>query len=182
MFLKYTESSLTGLSIVYGTYVSTKATCVTDPSCDSNLHYFSHNDPIQCLAYNPVSHQLASCDSNLHCFSHNDPIQCLAYNPVSLQLASCDSNLHCFSHNDPIQCLAYNPVSLQLASCACTDFGLWSPEQKSVAKHKVNSRVTCCCWTNDGQYLAVGLYNGIVSIRNKVQNVLLLWLLYIDLY
>lgn len=23
--------------------------------------YFSHNDAIQCLSYNPVSHQLASC-------------------------------------------------------------------------------------------------------------------------
>ena len=46
--------------------------------------------------------------------------------------------------------------------------GLWSPEQKSVSKHKVHSRVTACSWTNDGQYLALGLYNGIVSIRNKV--------------
>ncbi len=45
--------------------------------------------------------------------------------------------------------------------------GLWSPEQKSVSKHKVNSRVTACSWTNDGQYMALGLYNGFVSIRNK---------------
>lgn len=47
--------------------------------------------------------------------------------------------------------------------------GLWPPEQKSVSKHKVSSRVTCCSWTNDGQYLALGLYNGLVSIRNKVK-------------
>lgn len=47
--------------------------------------------------------------------------------------------------------------------------GLWSPEQKNVSKHKVNSRITCCSWTNDGQYLALGLYNGLVSIRNKVK-------------
>lgn len=47
--------------------------------------------------------------------------------------------------------------------------GLWSPEQKNVSKHKVNSRITCCSWTNDGQYLALGLYNGLVSIRNKVR-------------
>lgn len=46
--------------------------------------------------------------------------------------------------------------------------GLWSPEQKSVSKHKTSSRITCCSWTNDGQYLALGLYNGLVSIRNKV--------------
>ena len=41
-------------------------------------------------------------------------------------------------HNDSIQTLCYNPVSHQLASCACSDFGLWSQEQKSVIKHKVN--------------------------------------------
>ena len=23
-------------------------------------------------------------------------------------------------------------------------------------------------WTNDGQYLAIGLFNGLISIRNKV--------------
>ncbi|XP_061187800.1 intraflagellar transport protein 122 homolog isoform X3 [Saccostrea echinata] len=85
-----------------------------------------------------------------------------------------------YTHNDAIQCLAYNPVTHQLASCAVSDFaiveyearrsnapGLWSPEQKNVSKHKVNSRITCCSWTNDGQYLALGLYNGLVSIRNK---------------
>ncbi|XP_076048143.1 intraflagellar transport protein Oseg1 [Oratosquilla oratoria] len=72
-----------------------------------------------------------------------------------------------YSHNDAIQCLAYNPVSHQLASCALSDFGLWSPEQKSVQKHKSNSRIYCCSWTNDGQYIALGLANGIVSIRNK---------------
>lgn len=42
-----------------------------------------------------------------------------------------------YSHNDTIQKLTYNPVTGQLASCTATDFGLWSPEQKSVQKHKV---------------------------------------------
>lgn len=42
-----------------------------------------------------------------------------------------------YTHSDSIQCLAYNPVSQQLASGTASDFGLWSPEQKSVAKHKV---------------------------------------------
>ena len=46
--------------------------------------------------------------------------------------------------------------------------GLWSPEQKSVTKFKVPSRATSCAWTNDGQYFAVGIYSGIVSIRDKV--------------
>ncbi|KAI0240368.1 intraflagellar transport 122 [Lamellibrachia satsuma] len=110
---------------------------------------------------------------------HKDTVYCVCYAKDGKRFASGSADKSViiwtnkmegilkYTHNDPIQCMAYNPVSLQLASCACTDFGLWSPEQKSVAKHKVNSRVTCCCWTNDGQYLAVGLYNGIVSIRNK---------------
>ncbi|PAA93686.1 hypothetical protein BOX15_Mlig006330g1 [Macrostomum lignano] len=72
-----------------------------------------------------------------------------------------------YSHNDSIQCLAFNPLSGQLASCACSDFGLWSTEQKSVNKSKVAARVTCCSWTKDGQYLAIGLYNGVISIRSK---------------
>lgn len=42
-----------------------------------------------------------------------------------------------YTHNDSIQALAYNPVTQQLASGTASDIGLWSPEQKSVAKHKV---------------------------------------------
>ncbi|NWX88011.1 IF122 protein, partial [Nothoprocta pentlandii] len=72
-----------------------------------------------------------------------------------------------YTHNDSIQCVSYNPLTHQLASCSSSDFGLWSPEQKSVSKHKTNSKITCCSWTNDGQYLALGMFNGIVSIRNK---------------
>lgn len=71
------------------------------------------------------------------------------------------------SHNDAIQCLAFNPVSHQLASCSNSDFAFWSAEQKAVQKTKVVARVNCCAWTNDGQYLVLGLNNGNVSIRNK---------------
>ena len=42
-----------------------------------------------------------------------------------------------YSHNDSVQVLAYNPLSQQLASGTASDFGLWSPELKHVAKHKV---------------------------------------------
>uniref|UniRef100_A0A8B9BSP0 Intraflagellar transport protein 122 homolog n=1 Tax=Anser brachyrhynchus TaxID=132585 RepID=A0A8B9BSP0_9AVES len=58
-------------------------------------------------------------------------------------------------HKDTVYCVAY------------AKDGLWSPEQKSVSKHKASSKITCCSWTNDGQYLALGMFNGIVSIRNK---------------
>ena len=75
-----------------------------------------------------------------------------------------------YSHNDTIQNLAYNPVTHQLASCTASDFGMWSPEQMSVSKHKVPHKILCSCWTNDGQYLALGMFNGIVSLRDKAGN------------
>ncbi|XP_041130093.1 intraflagellar transport protein 122 homolog [Polyodon spathula] len=70
-------------------------------------------------------------------------------------------------HNDSIRCIAYNPVTHLLVSCSSSDFGLWKPEKKSVSKHKTNSKITCCGWTDDGQYLAVGMMNGVMSISNK---------------
>jgi intraflagellar transport protein 122 len=72
-----------------------------------------------------------------------------------------------YCHNDPIQKLVYNPVTAQLASTTCSDFGLWSPEKKQVAKHKVKDRVLTASWTTDGQYLALGLFNGNITIRDK---------------
>ena len=73
-----------------------------------------------------------------------------------------------YSHNDSIQALEYNPVTHQLASATANDIGLWSPEQKSVAKHRVISKVLCLAWTSSGQYLALGHFNGDVSILDKV--------------
>lgn len=72
-----------------------------------------------------------------------------------------------YSHNDAIQCLSYNPVTQQLASGTASDFGLWSPEQKSVAKHKVSSRICCMSWTVDGTVLTLGMFDGSISIRDK---------------
>ncbi|CDQ74221.1 unnamed protein product [Oncorhynchus mykiss] len=110
---------------------------------------------------------------------HKDTVYCVAYAKDGKRFASGSADKSIiiwtsklegilkYTHNDSIQCVAYNPVSHQLASCSSGDFGLWSPEQKSVSKHKVNSKITCCGWTNDGQYLALGMMNGVVSIRNK---------------
>ncbi|NXR69437.1 IF122 protein, partial [Rhadina sibilatrix] len=109
---------------------------------------------------------------------HKDTVYCVAYAKDGKQhleaLLACviiwTSKLEGilkYTHNDPIQCVSYNPLTHQLASCSSGDFGLWSPEQKSVSKHKTSCKITCCSWTNDGQYLALGMFNGIVSIRNK---------------
>ncbi|GMF52524.1 unnamed protein product [Phytophthora fragariaefolia] len=73
-----------------------------------------------------------------------------------------------YTHNDSIQKLAYNPQSQCLASCTASDFGLWAPEQKSVAKHKVVAKILSACWSKDGQLLALGLLNGNVTLRDKL--------------
>ncbi|KAJ3071027.1 hypothetical protein HDU98_005913 [Podochytrium sp. JEL0797] len=70
-----------------------------------------------------------------------------------------------YSHSDSIQALSHNPVTGQVLSCTSSDFGLWSPEQKNVTKHKVPARILTASWTNDGQSFALGLFNGHVSIR-----------------
>ncbi|NWR56785.1 IF122 protein, partial [Bucorvus abyssinicus] len=104
---------------------------------------------------------------------HKDTVYCVAYAKDGKYpfgaFASLGSQMLilCLLHNDSIQCVSYNPLTHQLASCSSSDFGLWSPEQKSVSKHKSSSKITCCSWTNDGQYLALGMFNGVVSIRNK---------------
>eukprot|EP00048_Salpingoeca_helianthica_P024440 m.32361 g.32361 ORF g.32361 m.32361 type:complete len:1222 (-) comp9388_c0_seq1:284-3949(-) len=110
---------------------------------------------------------------------HKDTVYCLAYSRDGKMFASggadkmvilWSSELEGFlkyAHNDSIQCLAFNPVNNNLASCTATEFGIWNAELKVVTKHKVSVKITACCWTNDGLYLALGLANGCVSIRNK---------------
>ena len=70
-----------------------------------------------------------------------------------------------YQHNEAIQSVCYNPVTSHLISCTSIDFGIWSPEQKSVIKHKVSNKITCSSWTKDGQYAALGFYSGQISIR-----------------
>lgn len=110
---------------------------------------------------------------------HKDTLYCVAYSRDGKRFASggADKSIIIwtnkaegilrYSHNESIQCLAYNPVTAQLASATAVDFGMWSPEQKSVAKHKVGSRILCMSWTNDGTCLSLGLFNGKISLRDK---------------
>lgn len=110
---------------------------------------------------------------------HKDTVYCICYAKDGKRFASGSADKTViiwtstlegvlkYSHNDAIQCLAYNPISHHLASCAISDFAFWSAEQKAVQKHKSSTRINTCAWTNDGQYLALGLGNGCVSIRNK---------------
>lgn len=111
--------------------------------------------------------------------AHKDIVYCVAYAKDGKKFASGSADktviiwtiklegLLKYSHGDPIQCLAFNPISHQLASCSLSDFAIWSSEQKAVQKFKIGVRVNACAWTNDGQYIALGMANGVVSIRNK---------------
>lgn len=76
--------------------------------------------------------------------------------------------LVCLSHNDSIRCVQYNPKSHQLLSCTASDFGLWSPEQKTVTKNKTASQINCCAWNEEGSLFVLGLNSGTVSVRLKV--------------
>jgi len=110
---------------------------------------------------------------------HKDSVFCVAYSKHGKKFASGGADRQViiwthkaegilkYNHNESIQCLCYNPVTQQLASGTASDLGLWSPEQKSVSKHKVSSKVLCMSWTNDGLHLALGLFSGHISIRDK---------------
>lgn len=111
---------------------------------------------------------------------HKDTVYCVCYARDGKRFASGGSDKTViiwnnklegvlkYTHGDAIQCLAFNPLTNHLASCAITDFGFLIEDQKACQKYKPGSRINCCGWTNDGQYLALGLANGCVSIRNKL--------------
>eukprot|EP00656_Telonema_subtile_P040691 TRINITY_DN4577_c0_g1_i1.p1 TRINITY_DN4577_c0_g1~~TRINITY_DN4577_c0_g1_i1.p1 ORF type:complete len:1218 (-),score=334.96 TRINITY_DN4577_c0_g1_i1:117-3770(-) len=148
--------------------------------------------PVYSVCFNPEGTQLVAAVGNrvlvydandgdlLHQLKgHKNTVYAVAYSHCGKRFASgsadmsviiwtntCDGILR-YSHNTSVQCLAYNPVTAQLASMTCEDFGLWSPEQKSVNKYKVSAKILSASWTNDGQYLALGLISGTISIRDK---------------
>lgn len=153
------------------------------------LFYFSVYD----LCFNPEGSQLIVASGNRVLVydtadgtllqplkGHKDTVYCVCYAKNGQKFASGSADksviiwsnklegLLKYSHGDAVQCVAFNPLSHQLVSCAISDFAFWSTEQKAVQKHKINARINSCSWTQDGQYLALGLANGVVSIRNKV--------------
>ncbi|CAH8503886.1 unnamed protein product [Schistosoma rodhaini] len=111
-----------------------------------------HKDTVYCVAY--------AHDSSI--FGSGSADKC-----VIIWKSSTLEGLLKYMHTESIQCLEFNPVTVLLASTGSTDFGFWTMDQKSVVKTKISARPTCCSWMSDGQFLAIGLYNGVISIRNK---------------
>uniref|UniRef100_A0A8C6JR45 Intraflagellar transport protein 122 homolog n=1 Tax=Melopsittacus undulatus TaxID=13146 RepID=A0A8C6JR45_MELUD len=69
-------------------------------------------------------------------------------------------------HKDTVYCVAYAKDGKRFASgSADKSVIIWTSKLEGILKY--TSKITCCSWTNDGQYLALGMFNGIVSIRNK---------------
>ncbi|VDO74474.1 unnamed protein product [Schistosoma curassoni] len=160
-------------------------------NCSRNITQFSCS--IWDLCYSPDGSQLIVASGNLvwvyradngslikNLKGHKDTVYCVAYAHDSSIFASGSSDkcviiwksstlegLLKYVHNESIQCLEFNPVTVLLASTGSTDFGFWTMDQKSVVKTKISARPTCCSWKSDGQLLAIGLYNGVISIRNK---------------
>ncbi len=62
--------------------------------------------------------------------------------------------------------VAYSPVEDLLISCSSSDFGFWSPQDRSVIKYKVDSKILCASWRNDGLIIALGFYSGKISLYN----------------
>ncbi|CAD7929537.1 unnamed protein product [Amoebophrya sp. A120] len=151
-----------------------------------------YSNTIWSLAFKPDGSQLICAVGNrvlvydtvdgdlLHSLKgHKDTVYCVCYAKNGKKFASGGADKQViiwthkaegilkYNHNDSIQCLSYNPVTGQLASGTAGDLGLWSPEQKSVSKHKVRSKILCCAWTSDGLHLALGFYDGHIHLCDK---------------
>ncbi|KAK2490162.1 hypothetical protein MC885_001823 [Smutsia gigantea] len=62
-------------------------------------------------------------------------------------------------HKDAVYCVAYAKDGKRFASgSADKNVIIWTSKLEGILKYT---------WTNDGQYLALGMFNGIISIRNR---------------
>lgn len=152
----------------------------------------NNKQPIYSITFRPDGTQLLACCGSVILVyntsngelletlkTHKDQVYAIDYNSDGKRFASGGADktviiwaanfegLVRYSHSDAVQCLSHNPVNGQVLSCASSDFGLWSPEQKSVSKYKVSSRIVSCGWASGGQYFAIGMFNGTISIRNR---------------
>ncbi|KXS11002.1 hypothetical protein M427DRAFT_115320 [Gonapodya prolifera JEL478] len=113
---------------------------------------------------------------------HKDVVYCVEWSGSGSRLASGGADkaviiwnrsgepVMKYHHNDAVQAIAHNFTTGQIASGTATDFALWSEQNKTVAKFKIDAKILCASWNNDGKVLAFGLDNGQVSLRNQAGN------------
>eukprot|EP01105_Mastigella_eilhardi_P005329 TRINITY_DN1705_c0_g2_i1.p1 TRINITY_DN1705_c0_g2~~TRINITY_DN1705_c0_g2_i1.p1 ORF type:complete len:1309 (-),score=346.84 TRINITY_DN1705_c0_g2_i1:47-3835(-) len=126
-----------------------------DSAGGDHMRFFKgHKGNVYCVAFEPTGERFASGGSDMSVI-----IWSTAANNAA-------GNLR-YPHNDAVQALAFNPTTKQLLSCAVSDFGIWSPDLKSVPKTRVSSKILCCSYTPDGNFMALGHYAGVISIRDR---------------
>lgn len=117
----------------------------------------------------------------LHCAAHQGDIHTVSASRDGAYIASggADKTVsiwtyelgqkYTFTHADSIQAVAFNPVTPNvLASCSAVDFAIWTMPSSSLKKLKVPSKILCAAWTTDGQYLALGMFSGNISVRDML--------------
>jgi intraflagellar transport protein 122 len=125
--------------------------------------------PIYSLTFNPEGSQLlASCGTQILVYNcqtgdlintlkaHKDTIYALDYSPDGKRFASGGADktviiwhsglegMLKYQHTEPIQAITHNPLTNHVTSVTSGEFGIWSPDQKSVNKFKVTLIFTHC--------------------------------------
>jgi intraflagellar transport protein 122 len=73
-----------------------------------------------------------------------------------------------FKHQESIQCTKFS-VTGRLLICSSHEAALWRTDLKKLRWFKTSKRkhkLVCCAWNSRGTYFALGMYHGVVSIRN----------------
>lgn len=70
-------------------------------------------------------------------------------------------------HNDPVLGVSYNPKYFSSISFTRSQFILHKDEEKNTIKVKLQNNVVCFCWSPDGNLLAFGQENGMISLKEK---------------
>ncbi|KAL0239941.1 hypothetical protein GEMRC1_010049 [Eukaryota sp. GEM-RC1] len=70
-----------------------------------------------------------------------------------------------YSHDSSVQVLTHSPTDDILVSCCNTEFGIHASDHRVVKKTSIPSKTLSASFSADGQFFAIGMFNGVVSIR-----------------
>lgn len=66
-----------------------------------------------------------------------------------------------------VKCVDHNPVTHKLCSAVAREIALWSPSQNAVVKKKMQTSISHISWRRDGEILALGFVDGVISLRDN---------------